>query len=161
VSLEHNHLRRRALDEIDNTRWIPAWGRNRIYGMIENRPGWCLSRQRVWGVPTPIVFGTACAAPHLDAAAIECAAPVFAQEGWDAWLLRPAAELVPSGTKCSRCGATSFRKESSIVDVWFESGVSWYAVCAPDPDLGEPVDLYLEGSDQHRGWFHSSLLTGL
>jgi isoleucyl-tRNA synthetase len=161
VSLDHNDLRQRALLEIDATKWIPPWGRNRIYGMIENRPDWCLSRQRVWGVPIPITFCKDCDHPVLSAEAIEYAAEIFGREGSDAWFVRPAEELVPPGTKCEKCGSAKLRKENAIVDVWFESGTSWYAVCAPNPQLGEPVDLYLEGSDQHRGWFHSSLLVGI
>ncbi len=161
LSLDRNHLRQRALVEIDATRWIPPWGRNRIYGMIENRPDWCLSRQRAWGVPIPVLFCAKDDTPVVSPEAIEFAADIFATEGSDAWFVRPASELVPPGTACGKCGGTAFRKETAIVDVWFESGVSWYAVCAQNPDLGEPVDLYLEGSDQHRGWFHSGLLTAI
>ncbi|HKA86588.1 MAG TPA: isoleucine--tRNA ligase [Haliangiales bacterium] len=161
LSLDRNGLRQRALLEIDATRWIPPWGRNRIYGMIENRPDWCLSRQRAWGVPIPVLFCAKDDTPVVSPEAIEHAADIFAKEGSDAWFVRPAAELVPPGTACATCGGTDLRKETAIVDVWFESGVSWYAVCAPNPDLGEPVDLYLEGSDQHRGWFHSGLLTAI
>ena len=161
LSMEHDDLRGRALAAIDATRFIPPWGRNRIYGMIEQRPDWCLSRQRAWGVQIPVLYCQQCDAEHVDAALMEQVADIFAREGSDAWFARPLDELVPHGTKCARCASTSFRKEEAIVDVWFESGVSFFAVCAHDPTLGEPVDLYLEGSDQHRGWFHSSLLAGL
>ncbi len=161
IALDHHELRKRALDEIELTRWIPPWGKNRIRGMIEHRPDWCLSRQRVWGVPIPVMYCVACEEPHLDADAIEFAARIFETDGADAWFAREPKDLLPPGTVCGKCGGSQFKKETDIVDVWFESGVSWYAVCAPDPNMGEPVDLYLEGSDQHRGWFHSSLLAGI
>lgn len=161
VELDHADLRQRALAEIDRTTWIPHWGRERIHGMVANRPDWCLSRQRAWGVPLPILYCVDCGEPLVSVALAERAAELFGEEGSDAWFARPAADLAPEGAACGTCGATSFRKEEDIVDVWFESGVSWAAVCENNPDLGVPVDLYLEGSDQHRGWFHSALLTGV
>ncbi len=153
-------LREKALAEIDKTTWIPGWGRDRIRGMIEVRPDWCLSRQRVWGVPIPAYRCTACDESHLFADAMETVADLFEREGANSWYARPLEDLMPAGLRCPTCQGTSFEKTSDIVDVWFESGVSWAAVA--DGVLvpaGEKVDLYLEGADQHRGWFHSSLLT--
>jgi isoleucyl-tRNA synthetase len=154
-------LRRRALEEIDRTQWIPAWGRERIHGMIAARPDWCLSRQRVWGVPIPALRCTGCQEAVLLPEVIERVAELFAREGSNAWFDRPVAELAP-GAKCDKCGGTALEKGNDIVDVWFESGVSWAAVA--DGKLvpaGHKVDLYVEGADQHRGWFHSSLLTSV
>ncbi|MDB4979476.1 MAG: isoleucyl-tRNA synthetase [Myxococcales bacterium] len=155
-------LRHDALVEIGETQWIPSWGENRIRGMIEARPDWCLSRQRVWGVPIPAFRCTSCGKDLLDATVMEHVADVFAREGSNVWFRGRISDLMPTpAPHCSGCGASSWETQHDIVDVWFESGVSWAAV-AEDKLVkkGEKVDLYLEGSDQHRGWFHSSLLTG-
>lgn len=169
ISMDEASIRDRALSEIDEVRWVPPWGRDRIYGMIENRPDWCISRQRIWGVPLPFFYCTGCDEPLVDARIIESIAELFSREGSDSWWRLRASDLLPETTRCEKCGSTSFRKERDIFDVWFESGVSWYAVAVPEPDQGfengDPlkgkVDLYLEGSDQHRGWFHTALLTGV
>jgi isoleucyl-tRNA synthetase len=154
-------LRARALAEIDRVSWVPAWGRERIHGMISTRPDWCLSRQRDWGVPIVALFCEACGAEHASRALCEHVAAIFEGEGADAWFTRSIEDLVPPGTRCARCGAASFRRETDILDVWFDSGVSWSAVVEQREELGGHADMYLEGSDQHRGWFHSSLLTAV
>jgi isoleucyl-tRNA synthetase len=159
VSMETNELRKEALAEIERVRWIPAYGRDRIKGMIENRPDWCLSRQRVWGVPIPAFTCTGCRSVLADPTAIEYLATLVESKGADVWFERSAANLLPKGTACSKCGGTTFEKERDILDVWFESGVSYAAVLKPRKWW--PADLYLEGSDQHRGWFHSALLAGV
>jgi len=165
LAIDHAGLRQKALEEIDRTTWVPAWGRNRIYAMIEARPDWVLSRQRLWGTPIPIFYCTGCNTEHVSPETMEHVAEIFGREGADAWWTRPVAELVPAGTRCGACGAgvESFEREKDIVDVWFESGVSWLAMRDHTPgDHGhDDIDLYLEGSDQHRGWFHSSLLAGV
>ncbi|MEW6542632.1 MAG: isoleucine--tRNA ligase [Nitrospirota bacterium] len=163
VSMETNHLRAKALAAIDQIAehkgWIPPWGRDRIHGMIENRPDWCLSRQRVWGVPIPGFTCTACKEVLADPKVIEHVAALVERQGADVWFEKQAAELIPGGTTCRKCGGGSFEKERDILDVWFESGVSHAAVLKPRQWW--PADLYLEGSDQHRGWFHSALLSSV
>jgi isoleucyl-tRNA synthetase len=155
-------LRHDALAEIGKTKWIPAWGENRIRGMIEARPDWCLSRQRVWGVPIPAFRCVECGKDLLSPEVMDHVADIFAREGSNAWFSKPATDLLPSpAPTCENCGKDNFEKQHDIIDVWFESGVSWAAVAEGKlVAKGEKVDLYLEGSDQHRGWFHSSLLTG-
>ncbi len=159
VSMETNDLRREALAEIERVQWIPSYGRDRIFGMIENRPDWCLSRQRVWGVPIPGFTCSACRHVLADPVVIEHIAALMESKGADIWFERSAGELLPVGTTCPKCGGAQFEKEHDILDVWFESGVSYAAVLKPRKWW--PADLYLEGSDQHRGWFHSALLTGV
>ena len=158
ISMEKTGLREKALKEIKKTRWIPAWGEDRIFGMIQNRPDWCISRQRFWGVPIPAFYCTSCGNVRLEKALIDRVADLYRDQGADAWFELSASELLPPGTKCPKCGGDKFEKEKDILDVWFDSGSSFAAVCEKRPELAYPVELYLEGSDQHRGWFHSSLL---
>ena len=155
-------LREAALDAIDNhVRWIPAWGHDRMYNMIANRPDWCISRQRAWGVPIPAVDCTQCGEALTTPALVEKAATVFDEYGADAWYERPTEEFIPEGLACPSCGGTTFEREMNILDVWFDSGSSHEAVLSVRPELTWPADMYLEGSDQHRGWFQSSLMVGL
>ena len=155
-------LRQAALTAIDkDVTWIPSWGRDRIYNMVNNRPDWCISRQRAWGVPIPAVDCTKCGEAILTSALVEQAAAVFDQYGADAWYERPVEEFLPAGLTCPSCGGTNFEPERDILDVWFDSGSSHEAVLPNWPDLTWPANMYLEGSDQHRGWFQSSLLIGL
>jgi isoleucyl-tRNA synthetase len=158
ISMKSNDLRKKALESIDQVQWIPKWGRERIYGMIENRPDWCVSRQRSWGVPITAFSCTACGEYIADGTLMDHVAEIFRKESSDVWFDWPAEKLLPEGTTCPKCGAASFEKENDILDVWFDSGVSHAAVLEANPKLVSPADLYLEGSDQHRGWFHSSLL---
>ncbi len=153
-------FRQQALDEIRQVHWHPAYGEVRISNMVENRSDWCVSRQRTWGVPIPVFYCQSCDTPLITPETTDRVASVFAQEGSDAWWRRDACDLLPAGTRCGKCGLTDFRKEKDIMDVWFDSGVTHEAVCARR-DLGWPADLYLEGSDQYRGWFQSSLLTAV
>ncbi|HXG87067.1 MAG TPA: isoleucine--tRNA ligase [Vicinamibacterales bacterium] len=161
ISMETGDLRQRALNAIDTTRWIPSWGRERIYNMIANRPDWCISRQRTWGVPIPALDCKSCGQPVLTKDLTDRAAAVFDQYGADAWYERPVEEFVPEGLTCTACHGTEFEREYNILDVWFDSGSSHEAVLPTRDELRWPADIYLEGSDQHRGWFHSSLLVGL
>jgi isoleucyl-tRNA synthetase len=160
LSLDHRDLRRRALEEIGKVRWIPASTVNRISTMVEQRPDWCLSRQRAWGVGIPAVYCRSCEEPLLDVDLIRHVADLVRARGADAWFAEGVDQIVPDGTHCPRCGpeATSFRREIEILDVWFDSGSSQRAVLEGREDLAWPADLYKEGPDQHRGWFNSSLI---
>ena len=161
ISMDQNRLRERALNEIMKVSWIPPWGRDRIYNMVANRPDWCISRQRGWGIPLPIFYCKQCQHIVLDQAVIEHVAERFEQCGADLWFSEDANSLLPPDTCCPRCKAREFDKEDDILDVWFDSGVSYAAVLEKNENLSYPADMYLEGSDQHRGWFHSSLLTSV
>jgi isoleucyl-tRNA synthetase len=160
IALDRDGLRERALEAIRSAvTWIPPWGEERIYNMVAHRPEWVISRQRVWGVPIVAFYCEACEALLLDEAIIEHVASIFRDgQGADEWYARPAGDLLPPGTRCPECGGGAFRKEADILDVWFDSGCSHAAVLEQRPELRWPAEMYLEGSDQHRGWFHSSLL---
>ncbi|TLN21971.1 isoleucine--tRNA ligase, partial [bacterium] len=152
ISMETTGLRKKALEEIDRVEWIPNWGRDRIYNMIAARPDWCISRQRTWGVPIVALGCEGCGETLANKALADKAADYFETEGADAWFTRPVSDFLPEGYKCPKCGGGSFQKEGDILDVWFDSGVSFAAVVEERPELGGRADLYLEGSDQHRGW---------
>jgi len=161
ISMEAKGLRQKALDEIDRVKWIPPWGRDRIYNMLQVRPDWCISRQRTWGVPITVFYCEKCREPYWSRESFQKVIDVVRESGADIWFEKEASFFLPSGATCSHCGNNTFVKEEDILDVWFDSGVSWAAVCKKRKELKFPVDLYLEGSDQHRGWFHSSLLTSV
>jgi isoleucyl-tRNA synthetase len=155
-------FRQRALDEIKNSvKWDPAWGEERIANMIATRPDWCISRQRVWGVPIAVFLCESCHAPYRDHALNRRIVELFQKEGLEAWHTPAADTLLPSGAHCAQCGGSNFRRENDILDVWFDSGSSWHAVLEQEPGLAPPADLYFEGGDQYRGWFHTSLLTSV
>jgi isoleucyl-tRNA synthetase len=160
ISMEINNLRGKALKAINETTWTPSWGQQRIYGMVESRPDWCLSRQRSWGVPLTVLTCKACGEVLKNQEVCKQIEALFEKEGADAWFKYEAAEFIPEGITCS-CGSVDFVKETDILDVWFDSGTSHAAVLEARPELQSPADLYLEGSDQHRGWFQSSLLTSI
>jgi len=161
ISMAHQNLRDRALKEIDRVQWHPETGRNRIAGMVGNRPDWCVSRQRAWGVPITLMKCTKCRTTTTDESALESFVGHVEKAGADVWFEKSATELLPAGYSCANCGATDFEREKDILDVWFDSGVSHAAVLERRNELNWPADLYLEGSDQHRGWFQSSLLASV
>jgi len=155
-------LRQAALHAIDHdVKWIPSWGHDRMYNMIAHRPDWCISRQRVWGVPIPAVDCKACGEAIITPGLVEKAASVYEQAGVESWYERPTEDFIPEGLTCPKCGGTAFDREMNILDVWFDSGSSHEAVLSAWPELTWPADVYLEGTDQHRGWFQSSLMVGL
>jgi isoleucyl-tRNA synthetase len=159
IELDHNDMRQRALAEIAKVKWTPTWGEQRIHDMVAERPDWCISRQRFWGVPLIIFYCDACGKQLKDFNALRHVLPFFEREGADAWFTHSSEELLPPGTKCE-CGASKWRKETDTIEVWFDSGSSHLAVLEKRP--GKPrADVYLEGPDQYRGWFHSSLLVGM
>jgi isoleucyl-tRNA synthetase len=164
-------FRQLAIEEIDKVVWDPAWGKVRITNMIATRPDWCISRQKIWDVPIAVFLCQQCNQPIVSAELNRAVVSLVEREGIEAWRTPAADALLPAGSVCAQCGGAEFRKETDILDVWLDAGVSWFAVCEADPDLkqaysafqdGEGVEvLYLEGGDQHRGWFHSSLLTSV
>jgi isoleucyl-tRNA synthetase len=155
ISMDDHDLRGRALEEVHKVKWFPAWGEDRMAGMVENRPDWCISRQRTWGVPIE-----QCGEPVTTPELFERVKELFLVEGADSWYDRPATDFLPAGHACAKCGTAAFRKELDILDVWFDSGCSNIAVLKTRPELTWPSDVYIEGHDQHRGWFQSSLLVG-
>jgi isoleucyl-tRNA synthetase len=154
-------FRQRALDEIKQVVWDPAWGEERISNMIATRPDWCISRQRIWGVPIAVFLCEKCGEPLNDKSINKSIVDLFKKEGADAWYIHEPSAMLPKHAACPSCHHREFRKETDILDVWFESGASWHAVLDLEPELHSPADLYTEGGDQHRGWFHSSLLTSV
>jgi isoleucyl-tRNA synthetase len=155
-------FRQRALDEIGNSvKWDPAWGEERIANMIATRPDWCISRQRVWGVPIAVFLCDGCHQPLMDRGLNQRILELFEKEGAEVWHTPAADSLLPAGAHCANCAGMVFRRETDILDVWFDSGSSWHAVLEAEPGLAPPADLYFEGGDQYRGWFHTSLLTSV
>jgi len=161
ISMEKTGLRGNALKSINEVAWIPPWGHDRIYGMIENRPDWCVSRQRAWGIPITVFYCSSCKQALATRETIRKVAGLFEERGADVWFEEEPIHLLPEGTRCAHCGGDQFAKETDILDVWFDSGVSYAAVLESRDEMEFPASLYLEGSDQHRGWFHSSLLTSV
>ena len=160
ISMEQNDLRQKALEEIKKVRWIPPWGEERIANMVTSRPDWCISRQRSWGVPIPAFYCHDCGQILSGEEIALRVADIFSRDGSNAWYTKKTEELLPLGTQCPQCGSKKFNKENNILDVWFESGAS-HNILGKRNDLPWPSDLYVEGHDQYRGWFNSSLLVGV
>ena len=160
IGMDRNNFRQRALDVVHQTRWMPTWGEERISNMIATRPDWCISRQKDWGVPIIVFYCDQCREPLTDRKILDGIVELFRLHGADIWYQRTAAELLPAGTKCAKCGGSEFSKEYDVLDVWFDSGSSHLAVLNERFGLTWPADVYMEGGDQYRGWFHSSLLVG-
>jgi isoleucyl-tRNA synthetase len=160
ILIDHDGARQKALEAVKKTRWVPAWGETRISSMLEGRPDWCVSRQRSWGVPIPAFYCAQCKKLYFNQTSFDAIKALFVKGGADAWFTTDAKDILPAGTKCE-CGSTEFTKESDIFDVWFESGASHRSVLMKRPELHFPTELYLEGTDQHRGWFQVSLLASL
>ncbi|HEX8709210.1 MAG TPA: isoleucine--tRNA ligase [Pyrinomonadaceae bacterium] len=154
-------LRAGALREIERVEWIPAWGEDRMRNMLKGRPDWCVSRQRVWGVPIPVFYCAGCQEAVTDPAIVNHVADIFERETADAWYTREVAALLPEGFVCPKCGGADWTRETDILDVWFDSGASSVAVLEDRAELRWPADVYIEGGDQYRGWFNSSLIVGL
>jgi isoleucyl-tRNA synthetase len=160
IAMDKNNLRQNALQEIKKATWLPVWGEERISNMIENRPDWCISRQRDWGVPIPVFYCKKCHEPLLNTKVIEKVEQLFKSQGSNSWYTTAAEEIIPPNLSCSACGHKEFEKGMDIIDVWFESGAS-FGTLEQRSNHSFPADLYLEGGDQYRGWFHSSLLVGV
>jgi isoleucyl-tRNA synthetase len=161
IGMERNDFRARAIEAAKNIRWMPAWGEERFINMVQTRPDWCISRQRVWGVPIIVFYCEACNEPVTETRLLRRIVDQFRQHSADVWFEKSPQELMGGDAKCAKCGGSEFRKENDILDVWFDSGSSHLAVLTRENELPWPSDLYLEGGDQYRGWFQSSLLIGV
>ncbi len=159
LNVEHKELRKNMLEMAGKIKWYPATGENRIKGMLESRPDWCLSRQRFWGVPIPVIYCEKCSEPVLEENVFSKITGLIGKEGSEAWFTRPAADFLPGTYVCKKCGGKEFKQDTNILDVWFDSACSHFAVLKDNPKLDWPCEMYLEGSDQHRGWFQVSLIT--